>query len=160
VNISSRHEQVQPTPDPREIIRSIRALKREVTRIGNKNPGTEYNRLSERLDALESKIRSHMSQQSHLERALMAATSTNLTEKQRTILKWLTNHDDGQSLYTTLIQQLSRELLIPESTVRWNLKGLRDAELIKAGTKYNKGIPVSLTAMGRIMAGLTTAPMD
>ena len=160
MNISSRPEQGQPTPDPKEIIRSIKALKREVNRIGSTNPGTEYRRISERLDALEQKIRGQMRQQSHLEQALVTATSTSLTEKQRTILKWLTKHNDEQSLYTTLIQQLSRELCIPESTVRWNLKGLREAELINAGTKYNKGVPVSLTDMGRLMAVITAAPMD
>jgi predicted ArsR family transcriptional regulator len=63
-------------------------------------------------------------------------------------------------VYTVLIQQLSDELAIPESTVRWNLKGLREAELIRAGTKDNKGVPVSLTAMGRIMAGCAPASMD
>jgi DNA-binding MarR family transcriptional regulator len=160
VNISSSPKQAKPIPDPREIIRNIRTLKREVTRIGDTNPGTETSHITRRLDALEQKIRRNMRQQSNLEQALMTATCTNLTEKQRTILRWLTAHGEEQAVYTALIQQLSQELDIPESTVRWNLKGLREAELINAGTKHNKGVPVSLTAMGRIMAGYATAPMD
>ncbi len=90
-----------------------------------------------------------------LEQALITAASTKLTEKQRVILRWLMKNDETEAVYTVLIQQLSEELGIPESTVRWNLKGLREAELIKAGDKDNKGIPVSLTDMGRIMAGYT-----
>lgn len=82
----------------------------------------------------------------------MTAASTKLTEKQRTILQWLTLHEIEDIVYTNLIKQLSTELDIPESTVRWNLRGLRDAELINAGTKENKGVPVSLTMMGRIMS--------
>jgi len=160
VNISSRPKQVKPTPDPREIIRNIKTLKREVTRIGDANPSAEYSQITRRLDALEQSVRRHMRQLSNLEQAFMTAACTNLTEKQRTILRWLITHYDEQTVYTALIQQLSQELDIPESTVRWNLKGLREAELINAGTKHNKGVPVSLTAMGRIMAGYAAAPMD
>jgi DNA-binding MarR family transcriptional regulator len=159
VNISSRPEQAYPTPDPREIIRSIRTLKREVSRIGESSTGAEYSRLERRIDALEESVRHHISQLDQLERALMTAASTRLTGKQRTILGWLVTHSE-RPVYTVLIQQLSDELAIPESTVRWNLKGLREAELIRAGTKDNKGVPVSLTAMGRIMAGCAPAPMD
>jgi DNA-binding MarR family transcriptional regulator len=159
VNISSRPEQADPTPDPREIIRSIRTLKREVSRIGESSPGAEYSRLERRIDALEESVRHHISQLDNLEQALMTAASTRLTGKQRTILGWLVTHSE-KPVYTVLIQQLSDELAIPESTVRWNLKGLREAELIRAGTKDNKGVPVSLTAMGRIMAGYAPAPMD
>ena len=42
--------------------------------------------------------------------------------------------------------------LEPKSTVRWNLRGLRDAGLIRAGDRENKGIPVGLTELGRLMA--------
>ena len=82
----------------------------------------------------------------------MTAASTKLTEKQRTILNWLTTQYEDDEVYTNLIKQLSTELEIPESTVRWNLRGLREADLINAGTKDNKGVPVSLTMMGKIMA--------
>ena len=141
------------------MIRSIRTLKREVSRIGESSTGAEYSRLERRIDALEESVRHHISQLDQFEQALMTAASTRLTVKQRTILSWLVTHSE-RPVYTVLIQQLSDELAIPESTVRWNLKGLREAELILAGTKDNKGVPVSLTAMGRIMAGCAPAPMD
>ena len=82
----------------------------------------------------------------------MTVASTKLNEKQRIILQWITMHNIEPIVYTNLIKQLSEELGIPESTVRWNLRGLREAELINAGTKQNKGVPVSLTTMGRIMS--------
>ena len=147
------------TTDPSDIIHSIRVLRREVTRIGESNPGAEYSRIAKRLEALENSVRLHVSQLGDLEQALATASNTRLTDKQRTILRWLVAHHGESAIYTVLIQQLSEELKMPESTVRWNLKGLRDAELIMAGTKDNKGVPVSLTTMGRIMAGYA-APMD
>jgi hypothetical protein len=36
--------------------------------------------------------------------------------------------------------------------VRWNLRGLREAGVIRAGDKDNKGIPVGLSEMGRVLA--------
>ena len=111
-----------------------------------------YNRLIKRVDSLEQSIYLHSRQLDQLEQALMTAASTKLTEKQRTILHWLTTRYEEDEVYTNLIKQLSEDLEIPESTVRWNLRGLREADLINAGTKDNKGIPVSLTMMGKIMA--------
>lgn len=160
MSTSSWPRAARPTSDPGDIIRSIRNLRREVTRIGESNPGAEYSRIQERLEALEDKVRRHVSRLGDMEQALATASSTRLTEKQRTILRWLVERSGEPAIYTALIQQLSEELRIPESTVRWNLKGLRDAALIRAGTKDNKGVPVSLTAMGLIMAGCAAAPMD
>ena len=104
------------------------------------------------MDTLEQSIHAHGRQLDQLEQALMTAASTRLTGKQRIILNWMTANHVEDTVYTNLIKQLSGELSIPESTVRWNLRGLREAELINAGTKENKGVPVSLTTMGRIMA--------
>ncbi len=146
-----------PTPEYREILENIRTLKREVAVFGETNPGIQHNRLLKRCDALEESVRRHYRELNRLEQALITAASTKLTEKQRTILRWLTHHYREKAVYTALIQRLSEELGIPESTVRWNLKGLREAELINAGTKNNKGVPVSLTEMGRIMASYSLA---
>jgi DNA-binding MarR family transcriptional regulator len=146
-----------PTPEYREILENIRTLKVEVAVFGQTNPGIQHNRLLKRCDALEESVRRHYGELSRLERALVTAASTKLTEKQRTILRWLTHQYREKAVYTVLIQRLSDELGIPESTVRWNLKGLREAELINAGTKDNKGVPVSLTEMGRIMASYSLA---
>ncbi|MBN2335142.1 hypothetical protein JXL21_06240 [Candidatus Bathyarchaeota archaeon] len=153
MNISSRpRAETYPTPEYREILENIRTIKREVTVFGETNPGVEHNKLLKRFDALEESLRRHNRQLGHLEQALIKAASTKLTEKQRTILQWLVHSYADAAVYTVLINRLSDELGIPESTVRWNLKGLREADLINAGTKDNKGVPVSLTVMGRIMA--------
>ena len=132
-------------------------MKLEVAVFGQTNPSIQHNKLLKRCDALEESVRRHNNQLSQIEQALITAASTKLTEKQCTILRWLTHQYREKAVYTVLIQRLSEELGIPESTVRWNLKGLRDADLINAGTKENKGVPVSLTEMGRIMASYTLA---
>ena len=133
-----------------------RDIKREINEFGKTTQDSiVYNKLIKRVDSLEQIVHLHSKQLNQLEQVLIAAACTKLTEKQRIILNWLiTNYDDDE-VYTNLIKQLSNDLSIPESTVRWNLRGLRDAELINAGTKDNKGIPVSLTMMGRIMANYT-----
>jgi len=142
-----------PTPEFRNILETIKDIKREVTEFGQTTSDTiAYNRLIKRVDSLEQSIYRHSRQLNQLEQALMTAASTKLTEKQRTILHWLTTRYEEDEVYTNLIKQLSEELEIPESTVRWNLRGLREADLINAGTKDNKGVPVSLTMMGKIMA--------
>ncbi len=142
-----------PTPEFKNILENIQDIKREVTEFGQTtNDAIAYNRLIKRVDALEQSIHRHSRQLNQLEQALMTAASTKLTGKQRTILQWLTTQYEEDEVYTNLIKQLSEELAIPESTVRWNLRGLRDAELINAGTKDNKGVPVTLTMMGKIMA--------
>jgi DNA-binding MarR family transcriptional regulator len=144
------------TPEFRNILETIKDIKREVTEFGQITKDTiAYNRLIKRVDALEQSIYLHSRQLNQLDQALMTAASTKLTEKQRTILHWLTTRYGEDEVYTNLIKQLSEELEIPESTVRWNLRGLREAELINAGTKDNKGVPVSLTMMGKIMANYT-----
>ncbi|MEM3673085.1 MAG: hypothetical protein QW468_02505 [Candidatus Bathyarchaeia archaeon] len=53
-------------------------------------------------------------------------------------------------LYYQLVDKVSQEQKLPKSTVRWNLTKLREAGLIVAGDKQNKGLPVELTEKGRI----------
>ena len=150
---SKPKRQTYPTPEFRNILETIKDIKREVTEFGQTTTDTiAYHRLIKRVDLLEQSIYRHSRQLNQLEQALMTAASTKLTEKQRTILNWLTTQYEDNEVYTNLIKQLSTELEIPESTVRWNLRGLREADLINAGTKDNKGVPVSLTMMGKIMA--------
>ena len=149
---SGPNGQGNPTPEFSDILTNLQTIKREVAGFGQDTDQITINRLMKRVDALEQCIHAHGNQLNQLEQALMTAASTRLTGKQRTILHWLTANHIEDTVYTNLIKQLSGELSIPESTVRWNLRGLRDADLINAGTKENKGVPVSLTAMGRIMA--------
>lgn len=145
-----------PTSEFSNILENLQNIKREVTDFGQTTENSiAYNRLIKRVDALEQSIHLYRRQLNQVEQALIKAACTKLTEKQRIILNWLTTRYQENEVYTNLIKQLSNELEIPESTVRWNLRGLREADLIKAGTKNNKGIPVSLTNMGWIMANYT-----
>ena len=149
---SGPNGQGNPNPEFSDILSNLQSIKREVAGFGQETNQITINRLAKRVDALEQSIHAHGRQLNQLEQALMTAASTKLTGKQRTILHWLTANRVQDTVYTNLIKQLSGELSIPESTVRWNLRGLREADLINAGTKENKGVPVSLTTMGRIMA--------
>ena len=87
-----------------------------------------------------------------MEQALMAAASKQLTCKQRLLLQCLAYKYKGNIVYTVLIDLLSKEFGISQSTVRWNLRGLREVGLIMAGDKNNKGLPVSLTNSGQTLA--------
>jgi predicted transcriptional regulator len=153
---SQSKKQEYTDPEIRNILEKISDIKRELTEFGKIPKNTiAYNGLIKRVDALEQSIYLHIQKLQQLEQTLTTATSTKLTEKQRNILHWLITHYEENEVYTNLIKQLSEKLDIPESTVRWNLRGLREAELINAGTKDNKGIPVSLTMVGKIMANYT-----
>ena len=110
-----------PTPEFKNILENIQNIKREVNEFGQTtNDAIAVNKLIKRVDALEQSIYRHSRQLTQLEQALMTAASTKLTEKQRTILQWLTTQYAEDEVYTNLIKQLSDELEIPESTVRWN----------------------------------------
>ncbi|MBC8463150.1 hypothetical protein H8D76_02210, partial [Candidatus Bathyarchaeota archaeon] len=136
---SRPNSQNYPTPEFSEILSNIQSIKREVADFGQETNRITINKLIKRVDALEQSVYAHSRQLNQLEQALMTAASTRLTGKQRTILNWLTMNHIEDIVYTNLIKQLSGELSIPESTVRWNLRGLREADLINAGTKENKG---------------------
>lgn len=149
---SAEEREFYPTPESRNLLTTARRLRREITRLGVREADTiSYNRILKNLDALEESISSHFKELYALERALMAAASTRLTRKQRMLLEWLAEDYMEEAVYTALIDRISGELQIPKSTVRWNLRGLREAGLIIAGDKENKGIPVRLTDKGRIM---------
>jgi hypothetical protein len=161
VNISSRPKQAQAytTSEFGKILKYIKTLKREVTRFGETNQNIEYNKIIKKFEELEQSIYKHSKQLNYFEQALNTAASTKLTKKQITILKWLIEQYQGSEVYTNLIQKISHELEIPESTVRWNMRRLREADFIEAGTKENKGLLVTLTTKGRIMANFAE-PMD
>jgi DNA-binding MarR family transcriptional regulator len=153
VTVSSAEERdFYPTPEFKNLLTTAKRLRREVSRLGVRMAdNVSYNRLLKNLDALEGSLNVHFKELYALERALMAA-STRLTKKQRMLLRWLAEDYEGGEVYTALIERISEELSIPKSTVRWNLRGIREAGFIRAGDKENKGIPVRLTERGRIMA--------
>lgn len=137
----------------KNIITAIRNLKREITRhwTGEK-ASTRYRRVMDNLETLQESLDHHYEDYYAMERALVAAASNRFTEKQRRLLKWLSEEYSEREVYTVLIDRLSEDLNIPKSTVRWNLRRLREAGLIRAGDRDNKGVPVGLTEPGRLMA--------
>ena len=65
----------------------------------------------------------------------MAAASSRLIEKQQALLRWIAGRDGELFVYAALIDKYSDQLEIPKSTVRWNLRGLREAGFIVAGDR-------------------------
>jgi Fe2+ or Zn2+ uptake regulation protein len=106
----------------------------------------------ESLEVIRESLILHSKEIYVMEQALMAAASSRLTGKQQALLRWIAGMDGEFCVYTTLIDLYSEELGIPRSTVRWNLRGLREAGLIVAGDRENKGVPVALTEMGQTLA--------
>ena len=139
-------------PESREILQNISTLKREVSRFFENPEKVEPDDILDRVVDIEKAVRNHFEELNSYEKLIAMTSSTKLTQKQRIILRWLLDSYDEQTVYTVLIKKLSEDLAIPSSTIRWNLRGLREADLIRAGDKDNKGIPVSLTPMGRIIA--------
>ena len=141
-----------PPPELKNILAAAENLRIEFTmQWDGKKDMTAYRRIMENLETIQEAVTVHYKEFTTLERDLVAAASSGMTEKQRMLLTWLTeNHMDGV-VYTVLIERLSSALNIPKSTVRWNLRGLREAGFIRAGDRENKGIPVDLTEMGRLV---------
>jgi DNA-binding transcriptional ArsR family regulator len=157
VNVSSGTKAgFYPTPEFKNIVQSLRELKREVRNFGSTPPNPAgIDRLVKNVDSLEECIREHYRELSAMEGALEAASERRLTEKQRAMLH-VVSTVQGETIYTSLIDRVSREMGIPRSTVRWSLKGLRDSGLIYAGDRDNKGVPVRLTEAGKVMVGLVS----
>ena len=155
VTVSSvREVGFYPTPEFKNIIQSLHDLKREVSRLGRNNTDRiAFNRVLKNVDSLEESIKNHYHELNALQRTLESTSVKGLTEKQRLMLQMIAEVE-GETIYTVLIDRLSEDLSVPRSTVRWNMKGLREAGLIHAGDKETKGIPVSLTDTGRMMAGV------
>ena len=156
MNISSKGEQeYYITTGFENFVAAFNQLKNEINSLKENSVETEYNKILKNLDNLEQSVEKHYTDLFQLEKTLETMCQNKLTEKQRTILKWLRVNDGCKTIYTNLIQRLSEELKIPSSTLRWNLKGLRDVGMIKAGDKNNKGLPVELTTRGKIMASIS-----
>jgi DNA-binding transcriptional ArsR family regulator len=154
VNVSSPdREEFYPPPELKNVIAATENLRTELT-IGwvGKKTTFSYRRIMENLETMRESLLQHYKEYYTMERAFMEASSNRLTEKQRAILRWLSEKYEEKNVYTVLIERLSLELGVPRSTVRWNLRGLREAGLIIAGDRENKGIPVGLTGMGRVLA--------
>ena len=154
MNVSSIHkDDFYPTPELKNVFSAAENLRTafDIDLDVVKNRAI-YKSITENLEALYENLIIHYKESYAKEQALVAAASTSFTDKQRRLIMWLSNDYDEDTVYTVLIDRLSRDMCIPKSTVRWNLRGLRDAGLIRAGDKENKGVAVELTDMGRTMA--------
>ncbi len=154
MNISSIHkDDFYPPPELKNAISATENLRSMfIMNLEAKKDTTLYMNVMENLNDLYENLINHYKESYAKEQALIAAASTSYTEKQRTLIKWLSRWYDEETIYTVLIERLSKKMDIPKSTVRWNLRGLREAGLILAGDRNNKGINVELTSMGRLMA--------
>jgi DNA-binding transcriptional ArsR family regulator len=154
VNVSSIHkDEFYPTPELKNVFSAAENLRTAFSiDLDVVRDGAIYKSITENIEALYENLIIHYKESYAKEQALVAAASTSFTDKQRKLIMWLSNDYDEEMVYTVLIDRLSRDMRIPKSTVRWNLRGLRDAGLIKAGDRANKGVNVELTDMGRIMA--------
>ena len=150
---SPDRDEFYPPPELKNVIAATENLRTELTMNWREKKDTSsYRRIMESLETVRESLLRHYKEYYTMERALVEASSDRLTEKQRAILRWLGEEYEGEMVYTVLIERLSSELGVPKSTVRWNLRGLRDAGLIMAGDRENKGIPVGFTEMGRVLA--------
>lgn len=158
VNVSSNRKVVfYPTPEFKNLLQALHGLKVEVRKFGETNTDKiSYDKLIKNFNELETSVKLHYKELSVIEKILETTSKKQLTNKQKIMLK-LISKKQGEKLYTTLIDNLAEDLDIPKSTVRWNLKGLRESGLINAGDRENKGIPVSLTDLGRIMTEVVVA---
>ncbi|MBN1682562.1 helix-turn-helix transcriptional regulator [Candidatus Bathyarchaeota archaeon] len=161
MNVSSnRSKGFYSTPEFINFLQELHDFKVEIKKFGKNQPEKiSYNRLIENIEELESTILLRYKDFSVLEKILITTSNKQLTKKQKIILK-LISQKEGEEVYTTLIDSLSEYLDIPKSTIRWNLKGLRESGLIYAGDRDNKGVPVSLTDLGRIMTDVVITNKD
>ena len=154
MNVSSTDKNdFYPTPELKNILTATDDLYSVVTRNWDGERDTIlYSRVMESLELIREFLVLHSKEVYSMEQALMAAASSRLTEKQQELLRWMARRDCELSVYTVLIDRYSEEQGIPRSTVRWNLRGLREAGLIIAGDRQNKGVPVALTEIGQTLA--------
>lgn len=76
-----------------------------------------------------------------------------LTKHQILILNELKDRGNYITV-TNLIQKFSNKYNIPDSTLRWNVKQLKELELIECGDSESKGVPVKLTDSGLVIQNI------
>ncbi len=154
MNVSSTDKiDFYPTPEFKNVLNATDDLYSVVTRgwAGERDTAL-YIRVMESLVVIRESLVLHSKEIYVMEQALLAAASSRLTGKQQALLRWIASGEGEPSVYTVLIDRYSEDRGIPRSTVRWNLRGLRDDGLIVAGDRENKGVPVALTEMGQTLA--------
>jgi hypothetical protein len=154
VNVSSTDKnEFCPTPELKNVLNATNDLYSVITRSwAGERDSALYSRAMESLEAIRESLVLHSKEIYSMEQALMAAATRSLTEKQQGLLRWIAGREGKICVYTALIDRYSKKMEIPKSTVRWNLRGLREDGLIVAGDRENKGVPVALTEMGQTLA--------
>ncbi len=88
-----------------------------------------------------------------LMRSFIQLAQIRLSSKQKLLLKKArTLLSSQQMTLTSLAEYLSSELNLAHSTVKWNLRNLRDVGLITAGDANEKGINAELTLAGELLS--------
>lgn len=100
---------------------------------------------------LSSLKKNFLKEFSLLREGIEKLASIALTKKQKEILMYISNLEDT-TVFTRLAEEIAEKFEMPKSTARWNLKRLKKAGLITAGNKENKGVPVLLTYIGKMVA--------
>jgi len=89
-----------------------------------------------------------------LMKSFVRLAQVRLSSKQKLLLKKArTLLSSRQMTLTSLAEYLSSELNLAHSTVKWNLRTLRDMDLLTAGDANEKGINAKLTLAGALLAG-------
>jgi predicted transcriptional regulator len=88
-----------------------------------------------------------------LEESLVRLASRNMTPVQTRVVQYIyTRESTSSCTYSWYVRAISKELSIPESTVKWCLNILRDMLLIEAGSASERGLPLRLTYPGLVVA--------
>ncbi len=90
-----------------------------------------------------------------LEESLVRLAEKAMTESQQQILHYIfcRKLSSDPRTYSWYVRAISKELNLPESTVKWSLNGLREAHLIESGSAKERGAPLRLTYSGVVVAG-------
>ncbi|MDI9609147.1 MAG: hypothetical protein QFX34_02575 [Candidatus Verstraetearchaeota archaeon] len=104
--------------------------------------------------SVETRVRNTIRPSEILEESLVRLAEKVMTDVQHQILGYLLcrEADGDPKTYSWYVRTLSKELNLPESTVKWSLKSLREACLIEAGSAAEKGLPLRLTYPGMVVA--------
>ncbi len=87
-----------------------------------------------------------------LEKSLQKICDRTLTDVQKRILLHICRNGHSNKTCSRYVREISREMGIPESTVKWSMNSLRDALLIEGGSAAVKGVPVRVTYPGLLVA--------
>lgn len=112
---------------------------------------TEVLAFSEKYQTL-SKNKNKITPSAILEESLKRICSKKLTPLQKRILLHIAETEHAALTFTGLVKEISRRMRIPESTVKWSIRALREFCLIEGGSVNNKGIPAKVTYPGLLIA--------